>query len=153
MFGGLFSKAQTDETGQVSTIKEVGKFKGIIKIINEDEKAQYQAAKNGRIGLIKKLVEDIAMKKIQNSIGAYFQKIDTAEGKEKFMGILNKIDCGHLNITQFLLEQNYEDQMTRLLMSKTKCMVRVYMLEGFDFAQRDIGSFSDPYLKISCGKK
>lgn len=27
------------------------------------------------------------------------------------------------------------------------------MLEGFDFAQRDIGSFSDPYLKIKCGAK
>ena len=27
------------------------------------------------------------------------------------------------------------------------------MVEGFDFAQRDIGSPSDPYLKIVCGKK
>jgi Ca2+-dependent lipid-binding protein len=30
-------------------------------------------------------------------------------------------------------------------------MVRLYVLEGYDFAQRDIGSFSDPYLKIKCG--
>ena len=27
-----------------------------------------------------------------------------------------------------------------------------YVIEGYDFAQRDIGSFSDPYLKIKCGK-
>jgi hypothetical protein len=31
--------------------------------------------------------------------------------------------------------------------------VRLYILEGFDFAQRDIGSFSDPYLVLRCGKK
>eukprot|EP00351_Strombidinopsis_sp_SopsisLIS2011_P000679 CAMPEP_0116875582 /NCGR_PEP_ID=MMETSP0463-20121206/7592_1 /TAXON_ID=181622 /ORGANISM="Strombidinopsis sp, Strain SopsisLIS2011" /LENGTH=103 /DNA_ID=CAMNT_0004521467 /DNA_START=3631 /DNA_END=3942 /DNA_ORIENTATION=- len=27
------------------------------------------------------------------------------------------------------------------------------MIEGFDFAQRDIGSFSDPYLKIIIGDR
>ena len=31
--------------------------------------------------------------------------------------------------------------------------VRVYILEGHDFASRDIGSFSDPYLKVKCGNK
>ena len=40
-----------------------------------------------------------------------------------------------------------------MLLQKTKCVVRLYVLEGYDFAQRDIGSFSDPYLKIRCGAK
>jgi Ca2+-dependent lipid-binding protein len=40
-----------------------------------------------------------------------------------------------------------------MMLSKTTCLMRVYFVEGFDFAQRDIGSFSDPYLKITCGKK
>jgi len=31
--------------------------------------------------------------------------------------------------------------------------VRVYLLEGFDFASRDIGSFSDPYVVVKCGRK
>ncbi len=39
------------------------------------------------------------------------------------------------------------------MLTKSKCLVRVYFLEGFSFAQRDIGSFSDPYLKVICGKK
>lgn len=38
-------------------------------------------------------------------------------------------------------------------MSKTKSLVRLYVIEGFNFSQRDIGSFSDPYLKLTCGKK
>jgi hypothetical protein len=40
-----------------------------------------------------------------------------------------------------------------MMTTKTKCLVRLYIVEGFDFSQRDIGSFSDPYLKIFCGKK
>lgn len=32
-------------------------------------------------------------------------------------------------------------------------IVRVYMIEGFDLASRDIGSDSDPYLIIRCGNK
>lgn len=43
--------------------------------------------------------------------------------------------------------------ITRQLMNKTKCIIRLYVLEGYDFAQRDIGSFSDPYLVLKCGKK
>jgi hypothetical protein len=39
------------------------------------------------------------------------------------------------------------------MLAKTKAIVRIYLVEGFDFAQRDIGSFSDPYLVITCGKK
>lgn len=31
--------------------------------------------------------------------------------------------------------------------------VRLYLLEGFDFASRDMGGFSDPYIVVKCGKK
>ena len=39
-----------------------------------------------------------------------------------------------------------------MLNEVTKCKVRIYMIEGFNFAQRDIFSPSDPYLYIKCGK-
>ena len=35
---------------------------------------------------------------------------------------------------------------------KTKALVSLYMIDGYDFAQKDIGSASDPYLIIECGK-
>ena len=43
--------------------------------------------------------------------------------------------------------------ISRMMLTKTKCIVRLYVLEGYDFAQRDIGSFSDPYLVLKCGKR
>lgn len=57
------------------------------------------------------------------------------------------------SILSFLKEQSYEEMIARMLLQKTRCLVRLYVLEGFDFAQRDIGSFSDPYLKVKCGAK
>lgn len=33
-----------------------------------------------------------------------------------------------------------------------RCLVRVYILSGTAFAQRDLTSLSDPYLIIKCGK-
>jgi hypothetical protein len=39
------------------------------------------------------------------------------------------------------------------MLTKTKAIVRIYLIEGFDFSQRDVGSASDPYLKVICGKK
>lgn len=38
------------------------------------------------------------------------------------------------------------------MLVKTKAVVRLYVIEGFNFASKDIGSQSDPYLVISCGK-
>lgn len=38
-------------------------------------------------------------------------------------------------------------------MAETKCIVRLYMISGYDLASRDNGGFSDPYLKINLGNK
>jgi hypothetical protein len=43
--------------------------------------------------------------------------------------------------------------LKRMLLRSEKMIVRVYMIEGFDLASRDIGSDSDPYLILRCGNK
>ena len=42
-FFSMFRKADTDDSGQITTIKEVGKFKGIIKVYNNDEMENYKS--------------------------------------------------------------------------------------------------------------
>ncbi len=39
-----------------------------------------------------------------------------------------------------------------MLKHQTKCKVRLYVLEGFNFAKRDLFSESDPFLILKCGK-
>lgn len=66
---------------------------------------------------------------------------------------LENLGLNPTEIICFLKDQVNQQMLTRQLLTKTKAVVRLYVLEGYDFAQRDIGSFSDPYLKVKCGKK
>jgi Ca2+-dependent lipid-binding protein len=66
---------------------------------------------------------------------------------------MDKLQIGHLNITKHLVNLESDETLKRMLMSTTKCVVRVYMINAYDLSSRDNGSFSDPYLKISLGKK
>jgi len=37
-------------------------------------------------------------------------------------------------------------------MTFSNATVRLYMIGGYDLASRDMGSDSDPYLRITCGE-
>ncbi len=39
-----------------------------------------------------------------------------------------------------------------MMNKQIQTLVRLYVIEGFNFASRDVGSYSDPYLIIKCGK-
>lgn len=35
---------------------------------------------------------------------------------------------------------------------QVKAMCRIYMIDGYNFAEKDLFSKSDPYLIVKCGK-
>lgn len=82
-----------------------------------------------------------------------FSLIESMEGRNKFNEMMNEIGLSQLHLGRFLNEWNSEDNINKLMLQKTKAIIRLYVIEGFNFSQRDIGSFSDPYLVITCGKK
>ena len=43
--------------------------------------------------------------------------------------------------------------LLKLLKTPSQAIARLYLLEGFDFASRDLMSFSDPYIIVRCGSK
>ena len=43
--------------------------------------------------------------------------------------------------------------LKRLLLTKSKCLIRLYVISAYDLSSRDNGSPSDPYLYISLGDK
>jgi len=58
-----------------------------------------------------------------------------------------------LQITKHLAHLGMGDTLTRLLLSQTQCTVRLYVLNAFNLASRDLDSPSDPYLKVTLGNK
>lgn len=152
-FFSFFSKPEKDNTGQISTIKTVGKFKGIIKVYNKDEDDNNKAQRKARYELIVKLIRDIYQKKKSEVMAYDFSLIESMEGRNKFNEMMNEIGLSHLHLGRFLNEWNSEDNINKLMLQKSKAIIRLYVIEGFNFSQRDIGSFSDPYLVITCGKK
>ena len=75
------------------------------------------------------------------------------EGRLKFDAQMDKLSVGHLNITKHLVNLESDQTLKRMLMAQMKCIVRLYVLNAYDLASRDNGSFSDPYLKVKLGKK
>lgn len=54
-------------------------------------------------------------------------------------------------LIEFFKDASYDEVIKKQLLSQTACVIQLYVLEGYDFASRDIGSFSDPYMIVRCG--
>lgn len=55
-------------------------------------------------------------------------------------------------LIEFFKDQASEEMIRRQLLTQTQAAIQFYVLECFDLASRDIGSFSDPYMVVKCGK-
>mmetsp|Transcript_8349 Transcript_8349/g.8258 ORF Transcript_8349/g.8258 Transcript_8349/m.8258 type:complete len:976 (+) Transcript_8349:1306-4233(+) len=101
--GGIIDTSnKLDEQGQKTNIKSVGKFKGLIRVIQE--------------------------KSHRRAIAMMEEEEDEIESKEF-------------------------EEIGKLLLTKTECVVRVYVIQAFDLEQKDINSASDPYLILKLGNK
>jgi len=83
-FFSMFSKPKTDETGQVSNVKVVGKFKGIVSIYNTTEKENFDSQKNSRLDLIAKLVKDTVKKKTGEEFEFKMEELENAQKRHEF---------------------------------------------------------------------
>jgi len=70
----------------------------------------------------------------------------------EFSTYVKEAGLAKLKIAQQMSNFAYEHFLLQKLNTVTKCKVRMYMIEGFNFAKRDLLSESDPYLYIKCGK-
>lgn len=75
------------------------------------------------------------------------------EGRMELRLALEPLQVNHLGIVKRLADIESDVILKRMLLKTSKMIVRIYMIEGFDLASRDIGGFSDPYLILKCGAK
>jgi C2 domain/Ferlin C-terminus len=106
----LDSVDKFDEKGQKTNSRCVGKFKGVIRVVNEDAGPKKQ--------------------KTLKIVGVDGQEEpDEEEEEKKFFKVL-----------------------TKQLLVRTECVIRVYVLNCIDLAQRDADSPSDPYIRMKIAK-
>ena len=110
--GTLSSVNTCDEKGQKTNSRTVGKFKGVIRVIHDDEESRKSNRKNLKI------------------VG--LDGLEEPDEEEE--------------------EKKYFKTITKQLLVKTECVIRIYILNGIDLAQRDVDSPSDPYVRIKIGK-
>ena len=58
---------------------------------------------------------------------------------------------GSLKLDELMAEYIFSSSLAQRLNELVKCKARCYILEGFNFARRDLFSDSDPYLIVKCG--
>lgn len=75
----LFTPPKTDESGQVTNEKTVGRFKGRITVQNEEEKKSYETTKNTKIQQIIKLMLEIHTKMFSKPLLFTLDMLETSE--------------------------------------------------------------------------
>lgn len=78
-------------------------------------------------------------------------KLETANGRDYLVEMTERLGVEHLDLVQKLADIESDVILQRMLLRKTKKLVRIYMVSAFDLASRDLGSESDPYLRLTIG--
>lgn len=65
---------------------------------------------------------------------------------------MKKCGLGPLRLDEFVANYKFASEMQERLATVAPAKARIYMLEGFNFAQKDLFSPSDPYLIVKCGE-
>lgn len=150
----FFTPDKVDESGEVTNEKVVGFFKGRIKVANSEETKVFMDEKEDKIGEIFDLIRQIHQKLYKSDLE--FQSINdiaSAEKLEKFSTLLDAMNIDDPRLIEFFKDASYDEVIKKQLLSQTPCLIQLYVLEGYDFASRDIGSFSDPYMIVRCGSR
>jgi hypothetical protein len=98
-------------------------------------------------------LKQLAKNRKINDFDLDLEKLETMEGRYQIKEQLDPLQVNHLNIVNILADIESDVILKRMLLKTQKCIVRIYMIEGFDLASRDMGGFSDPYLILKLGKK
>lgn len=151
LFASLFGEVKEDESGQVDTTEVMGKFKAVIEVEVRKEKEEYLLKKNELFVTMQKALSSLADSRSMRDFKLDLDELETIEGREKIEDQLEPLGIRHLKITKILADIQSDEILQKLLLKSAECVVRVYMINAYDLASRDIGGFSDPYIKISCG--
>lgn len=143
---------------------EVGFFKSLVKVYQAEEQEYYINNTEDLLLQIEELIKvvyqtetnqeyDFSLKELLKIIGVKGCDQQAIAMLKKFKSIVyDQAGLGKLKISQMLRSYCFDRQLSIKMNETTICKVRLYMIEGFNFAKKDLFSLSDPYLYIRSGK-
>lgn len=146
-FGNLFGSSGDFESFCV------GYFKGSIDVYNEELKAQQDKQIAERYQLLDKMLKEAYKRYSGEDLPLSLSMVTNREEKLKLHTMLKELKAANEKVEKFFAKWSYQSMMNTQLNTVTECIVRVYLLHAYDLASRDIGSFSDPYYKVTMGKQ
>ena len=153
LFSGLFGGGpKTDASGSVTNEKVVGVFKAVIEVEGREEKKKYLETKKALIADLSLKLSRLAKANNLPAVKLDLEDLATMEGREEMEHTIEPLGVRHLKISQKLADIESDVILQRMLLTENKCIVRAYMISAYDLASRDVGGFSDPYLKLKLGK-
>jgi len=94
--------------------KNVGMFKGHIKIYNPEEDEQYNQIRMEQIEEIEQLISSIHVKKFGKTLDIDLGDLTTGEDKNKLRHLLITMEVGNYDeLLKFLLQASYEAMLTK----------------------------------------
>ena len=78
-------------------------------------------------------------------------QVTTAADKMKLKKFLSSMDITCRDIIDFFMEYSLQEMIASGMATTVDCFARLYLLDGFEFASRDIVGFSDPYVVVRYG--
>lgn len=149
----ITNQYKTDGSGQVDTTKKVGKFKAIIEVESKTARAEYFEEKNKLIDELATGLKDLAKNRGIKDFNLDIDKLATQEGRMEMRKSMEPLNVNHLGVIKKLASIQSDVILKNLLKVPERQIVRFYAVSGYNFASRDMGGFSDPYLKIKLGNK
>ena len=129
----------------------MGKFKAVIEVEVKEEKLQYMQEKEELFNELQEGLKKLARVRDMHDFELDLNKLETIEGREDLEEEMEPFGIRHLGITKVLADIQSDVILQRMLLQEKKTIVRVYMINAYDLASRDVGGFSDPYLKLCVG--
>lgn len=123
-----FGGGQEDESGQESTIRTIGKFKGIIDISNTEDQKLYEAEEKRLLDEIFKTLSQLYESKNNQKKEFKLMCLSTSESKTNFVSDCKKMGVVMPELTTFLEDLAFSKMIKQLLSKQTDAIVHLYLL-------------------------
>lgn len=125
----------------------------MIELINKEEQEAFETEKKQLIDEIFGTLAQLYEKKTGEKQEFDLSCIENTAEKANFVAECSKMELTCQDkLVRFLEEVCFSNLIKDMLNRKTDAIVHLYLVQGYDFASRDIGSPSDPYLIVRCGE-